>query len=75
MANKYEEDIESSGGSDSDTGSAGGDYKYITAKKIKLPAHLQMGGIGDDDDDNDDMGDDDMDDDVEDRRQQIKEAK
>jgi DNA-directed RNA polymerase I, II, and III subunit RPABC2 len=65
MADKYE-DIESSGGSDSDAGSAdGGDYKYITSKKIKLPAHLQMGGIGDDDDDADDIGDDDMDDEAE----------
>ena len=66
MADKYE-DNESSGGSgsDSDTGSAGGDYKYITAKKLKLPAHLQMGGIGDDDDDIDDMGDDDMDEEAE----------
>ena len=67
MANNYKEDIESSdqSGSDSDTGSAGGDYKYITAKKIKLPAHLQMGGIGDDDDDIDDIGDDDIDEEAE----------
>jgi len=64
MATKYNEyeDSESSGGSGSDDD--GPKDPYMTAKKIKLPSHLQIGGIGDDDEnsDNDEYDDDDEDD-------------
>lgn len=61
MATKYNNDYEeseSSGGSGSDDD--GPKDPYITAKKIKLPSHLQIGGIGDDDEnsDNDEYDDD-----------------
>jgi DNA-directed RNA polymerase subunit K/omega len=59
MANTYEES-DSSGGSDSDDNSPKNDY--IAAKKIKLPPHLQIGGVGDYDD-NSEVEDSDDDDD------------
>jgi hypothetical protein len=65
MATKYNdyEESESSGGSGSDDD--GPKNEYITAKKIKLPSHLQVGGIGDDEEnsDNDEYDDDDEDED------------
>ena len=68
MATKYINDYEASdsnSGSDSD-GDDGNNNEYITAKKLKLPSHLQIGGIGDDDensynDEYDDEEDDDPD--------------
>ena len=60
MANNYEES-ESSSGSDSDDNSPKNDY--IAAKKIKLPSHLQIGGVGDYDDNSEVDEDSDDDDD------------
>jgi DNA-directed RNA polymerase I, II, and III subunit RPABC2 len=61
MANKYDEESDSSGGSDSDDNGPKNDY-ITTTKKIKLPPHLQIGGVGDYDD-NSEVEDSDDDDD------------